>query len=389
MAARRPKIGLELHFLDGRAQGLRTHCVEVFSRVARSTPEIDFYCIMAKIELLEKEGFTSSNVVPVPLRHAGRLQRYGFSIGSLVRKHKLDLLHCQFSTPPIVPCKTAITIHDILAETHPEYFSRMYRIFARLTQTLAVRQASQIYTVSTYSRREIARVYGIPEDRVTVLLNAVDERRFVPRTDCRCNEVKSRGLVPGEYILTVGRLEPRKNHKRLFEAYARLRLPFAKPPLVVVGQKDFGYAEALKAIRDLGIEREVRLLEDVSNEELPGLYRNAKLFIYASLAEGFGMPVLEAMASGVPVVTSNNSALLEAAGDAAVLVQPTDVESITGGVERLLRNPDICATLVERGRHHLRKFAWDQTAKVLRESYIQLLQYDDCAQIANSPKNAI
>ncbi|HEX4032129.1 MAG TPA: glycosyltransferase family 1 protein [Terracidiphilus sp.] len=374
MTARRLKIGLELHFLDGRVQGLRTHCVEVFSRVVRSTPEIDFYCMMAKPELLEKEGFTSPNVIPVPIRHSGRLQRYAFSIPSLVRKHKLDLLHCQFSAPPIVSCKTAITIHDILAETHPEYFGRMYRILARMTQTIAVRHAIQIYTVSEYSRRKIARVYDIPENRITVLLNAVDEARFVPRADGHRNEIENRGLVPGGYVLTVGRLEPRKNHKRLFEAYARLRLPFAKPPLVVVGQKDFGYEEALKTIRDLDIQREVRLLEDVRNEELPRIYRNAKVFIYPSLAEGFGMPVLEAMASGVPVITSNNTALFEAAGDAAVLVEATNVESIASGLEQLLKDPDACATLVKRGHHHIRKFTWDKTAEVLRDSYIQLLQ---------------
>jgi glycosyltransferase involved in cell wall biosynthesis len=250
----------------------------------------------------------------------------------------------------------------------------MYRILARMTQTIAVRHAIQIYTVSEYSRRKIARVYDIPENRITVLLNAVDEARFVPRADGHRNEIENRGLVPGGYVLTVGRLEPRKNHKRLFEAYARLRLPFAKPPLVVVGQKDFGYEEALKTIRDLDIQREVRLLEDVRNEELPRIYRNAKVFIYPSLAEGFGMPVLEAMASGVPVITSNNTALFEAAGDAAVLVEATNVESIASGLEQLLKDPDACATLVKRGHHHIRKFTWDKTAEVLRDSYIQLLQ---------------
>ena len=369
--AQRPRIGLDLHFVDGRVQGLRTHCVEMFSRVVRATPEIDFYCIMAKTELLQKEGFTSPNVIPVRIRRASHIERYGFAIASAARKHKLDLLHCQFSAPPIVPCRTAITIHDILAKTHPEYFGRIYRLLASISQTIAVRHASQIYTVSEYCRQEIARVYKISEGKVTVLLNGVNTERFTPSLGAVYNEVERYGLVPAGYILTVGRLEPRKNHRRIFQAYAKL--PPARPPLVLVGQKDFGYQGALKTIEELGIQNEVRILQDVGDDELPKIYRNAKIFIYASLAEGFGMPVLEAMAAGVPVVTSNNTALVEVAGDAAVLVDATSVDSIAKALEDLLRDPTARENLIRRGREHLQRFTWDRSAELLRKSYFNLL----------------
>ncbi len=367
----RPRIGLDLHFLDGRAQGIRTHCAELFSRVARATPEVDFYCIMARTEILEQECFNSPNVFPVRLRHAGRLQRYGFAMSSAAREHQLDLLHCQFSVPPFVPCRSAVTIHDILAETHPKFFSRSYRILARITQTMAVLQASRIYTVSQYSKEQIMQVYNISGDKVSVLLNGVDTKRFRPLVSDGQNEVAKYGLVSGGYVLTVGRLEPRKNHKRLFQAYAKL--PNQRPPLVVVGQKDFGYEEALEAIDGLNLQEEVRLLQDVSNEELPILYRNAKLFVYPSLAEGFGMPVLEAMASGVPVITSNNTALVEAAGSAALLVEPASVESIAKGMGKLLSDKAACAELIKRGLDQVKMFSWSQTAEALRCSYLELL----------------
>ena len=370
-SAQRPRIGLDLHFVDGRMQGLRTHCVEIFSRVVRTTPEIDFYCIMAKTELLQKEGFTSPNVIPVRIRRASHIDRYGFAIGSAARKHKLDLLHCQFSAPPVVPCRTAITIHDILAETHPEYFGRMYRLLATISQTIAVRHACQIYTVSEYSRQEIVRVYKMSVGKVTVLLNGVNTERFTASANAGYNEIERYGLVPAGYILTVGRLEPRKNHKRLFQAYAKL--PSTRPPLVLVGQKDFGYQDALKTLKELGIQNEVHILQDVGDDELPKIYRNAKIFIYPSLAEGFGMPVLEAMAAGVPVITSNNTALVEVAGDAAVLVDATSVDSIAKALENLLRNPTAREKMIRRGREHLQKFTWDRSAELLRDSYFNLL----------------
>lgn len=168
------------------------------------------------------------------------------------------------------------------------------------------------------------------------------------------------------------RLKPRKNHKRLFQAYAKL--PNRRPPLVVVGQRDCGYEAALEAINDLHLQEEVRLLQAVSVEELPKLYRNAKLFVHPSLAEGFGMPVSEAMTSGVPVITSNNTALVEAAGNAALLIEPASVESIARGMEKLLTDKRGCSELVARGPKHLTNFSWAQKAETLRSSYLELLE---------------
>jgi glycosyltransferase involved in cell wall biosynthesis len=179
------------------------------------------------------------------------------------------------------------------------------------------------------------------------------------------------GLTRGRYILTVGRLEPRKNHKRLFEAYARLSS--GRPPLVVVGQKDFGYDGALEAIDALGIRDEVYLLQHVGEKELVQLYQNAMIFIYPSLAEGFGLPVLEAMACGIPVITSNNTSLVEAAGEAAMFVDATDISNIVYALSSLLASEATRQRLSLLGLNQVKRFRWDRTADVLRGSYLNLL----------------
>ncbi len=198
----------------------------------------------------------------------------------------------------------------------------------------SARTAALVCTVSHYSLAEIAAAYGLAPDKLLLTPNGVDTQRFHPQT--KEEEPLPSGLRASEYILTVGRLEPRKNHLRLLEAYVQLSQPRA--PLVIVGKRDFGFNAFLERLRQLGLADDVRVLEDVDDQMLPTLYRNARLFIYASMAEGFGMPVLEAMASGIPVITSNTTSLPEVAGlppdDAALLCDPADAGSICAALRQ-------------------------------------------------------
>jgi glycosyltransferase involved in cell wall biosynthesis len=168
------------------------------------------------------------------------------------------------------------------------------------------------------------------------------------------------GLEAGGYLLTVGRLEPRKNHARLIEAYAQLGEN--TPPLVCIGQRDFGYAAALEAASRFGVQERVRFLENIGDDVMPALMRNARVFLFPAIAEGFGMPVAEALASGVPVVTSCTTSLPEVAGNAAVLIDPLDVASISQGIEKVLGDPALAARMVVAGQEHVRKFDWVQSA---------------------------
>ena len=238
----------------------------------------------------------------------------------------------------------------------------------------SVRKSVQVFTVSEFSRRQISDAFGIDAEKVHTIPNAVDSLRFFPGEQGR-PLVASLGLEPGKYFLTVGRLEPRKNHKNILRAWAKLPQP--RPHLAIVGQRHFGYAEVLNLIPELRLEPDVTFLENVSDVELPAVLRNARGFIYCSWAEGFGMPVLEAMASGIPAICSNTTALSEICSDAALLVSPEDLEAITEAIRQVHTNENLREVLIERGLRRVGDFSWDHSAAILRESYLKYSQPQD------------
>ncbi|RYY63862.1 MAG: glycosyltransferase family 1 protein, partial [Comamonadaceae bacterium] len=256
----------------------------------------------------------------------------------------------------------ACTIHDTLFETHPAFFTRAFVRMSRLTSRHAVRRARLLFTVSAFSQHEIARLYNIDPDRITITTNGIDTRRFHPGPQ-GVEHVHTAGLEPGRYLCTVGRLEPRKNHLNLLRAYALLPRP--RLPLAVVGQRDFHSEPIFAETRRLGLENEVRFLENVPDQGLPALLRHAAVFVYPSYAEGFGMPVAEAMASGVPVVTSNTTSLPEVAGDAALAVDPDSPEQIAAAIRTLLESDSARATAVARGLDQAARFSWERAARAL------------------------
>jgi len=231
----------------------------------------------------------------------------------------------------------------------------------------SVRKSAVICTVSDYSRRQIAEAFGIGLDSVHTVHNAVDGARFFPGPEGR-DVVENWGLEAGRYFLTVGRLEPRKNHANLLRAWARLEKP--RPRLAIVGQRHFGYNEALNLVDALELGNDVVVFEDISDMQLPAIYRNAKAFVYCSWAEGFGMPVLEAMASGIPVLCSATTALSEICSDAALLVPPGNVDAISNAVSQLDRNPDLRESLTLLGLDRVKHFDWNGSAQIVRGVYL-------------------
>lgn len=364
----RPIIGVDFHTFDGIFQGSRSHVLGIFSEAIKLAPDLDFVFFLDNPEQLKSEhpDFIAPNVRLARMPHRAGLIRLGLQLPWMQMREKLDLLHTQYRLPfvPLGPC--ACTIHDVLFESHPEYFSKSFTLQSKLTFRLAAKFARLLFTVSEYSRAELTSRYGLAPAEIKVLYNGVDRARFFPGR-AGAELIASLGLVTGGYVLTVGRLEPRKNHVRLIEAYARLG--DSAPPLVCVGQRDFGYAAALEAASRFGIRDRVHFLENVSDGVLPALMRNACLFVFPAIAEGFGMPVAEALASGVPVVTSDTTSLPEVAGRAAVLVDPLDVESIHQGMAKVLGDADLAARMVAEGGTQILKFNWTESARKLVESY--------------------
>ncbi|WP_213954181.1 glycosyltransferase family 1 protein [Variovorax sp. dw_954] len=366
----RPRVGVDFHTFDGIFQGSRSHILGVYQEAIVQAPEIDFVFLLGNTARLRAEYpvFNAPNVELIEVPHAGGMARLGWQLALLQRKHNIDLLHMQYRLPflRLGPC--ACTIHDTLFETHPQYFTPNFVRMSRVTSMIAMRHASLLFTVSEFSRGEIARLYDIDPVRIAITTNGIDTTRFHPGAE-GADYVRSAGLEPGGYLCTVGRLEPRKNHLNLLRAYALL--PGPRMPLVIIGQRDFHSEPIFDAVRTLGLEQDVRFMEKVPDHGLPALLRHAAVFVYPTFAEGFGMPVAEAMASGVPVVTSSTTSLPEVAGDAALTADPNFPTAIAAAVSTLLSNPIARSRAIERGIAQAARFNWRASAQVMVAAYRQ------------------
>ena len=367
----RPRIGVDFHTFDGIFQGSRSHLIGLYEAAVTMAPDIDFYLLLDETERLRREH----PVLDAPNVHLVRMPtqrapvRLAWQLPRLQQRLKLDLFHMQYRLPLWTAGPCVCTIHDVLFETHPQFFSKSFVAFARLSSRDALRRAKALFTVSAYSRDSMAQAYGVPASRITVTHNGVDTQRFCPGEE-GAEFVRAQGLTPGQYLCTVGRLEPRKNHINLIKAYAQLPQP--RLPLLVVGQRDFSFESIFEVVQAHGLSDQVHFLERVGDAELPALIRHCAAFVYPTWAEGFGMPVLEAMACGVSVVTSNNTSLPEVAGDLAWMCDPADPASIAKAMGQAVDEPE--AARLERhakGLARARSFSWESSAERLLSVFRQ------------------
>jgi glycosyltransferase involved in cell wall biosynthesis len=368
-----PRIGVDLHVLDGKFQGSRTHCIEIFSRVPALLPEMKFLFLgdIPRWAPGLAERFSSANTELVQMPSTSSIQRLGLQLPLITFRHRLDLLHTQYVSPLISRCATAVTIHDILFETHPQFFTPFFNFRSRVLFRRAARRSKRVFTVSAFSRDELVRCYGVSPEKIILIKNAADTNKFYAG-DAGADKLASLQLVRDGYFLSVGRLEPRKNYPRLIRAYAKL--PADAPKLVIVGQKDFGFDEIFHVSQECRLGNRLQILENVSDEMLGPLYRNARAMVYPSLAEGFGMPIVEAMASHVPVLTSYGTALSETGGDAALLVDATSENQIVNGLTRLLYDDDLLRELRAKSAARAREFRWEASAAAVASAYRTLFQ---------------
>ncbi len=367
-----PRIGVDFHVFDGKFQGSRSHLLGLYAEMVTLCPQYHFYFFLEQTQALaELPAFRGSNVSIIRMPHANPLYRLAWQLPKLKRQFRLDILHTQYMLPLGSRHGSAVTIHDVLFEPFPEFFEPLFVLRSRLMMRWAARRADMLFTVSEYSRQEISQRYGVPLERIGLLHNAVDGARFFAGPPGQ-DQVHQRGLVCGQYFLTVGRIEPRKNHAAILRAYAQL--PGNPPPLVIVGQRDFGYTDFESALTALPATHVVHVLADVDDQALPALYRHALALIYPSLAEGFGMPPLEGLASGVPVITSNNTAIPEVMGDAALLIDPTNQTELAKAMQRVRSDETLRATLVAAGMNRALEFTWRKSALSLAAAFANHLQ---------------
>jgi glycosyltransferase involved in cell wall biosynthesis len=256
----------------------------------------------------------------------------------------------------------------------PQYLpNRLALTYAKRSIALAARRATRVMTVSETSKRDIMRFFGTPSEKIDVIHNAYDERFGTEPSEEEISRVRERYQLDGDFILYAGNVKPHKNLERVIEAFHIVRnqgLDHVK--LVMIGDDISKYAALRRAVHRHQLHKYVRFLGYVPEGTLAAMYRLAGVFVFPSLYEGFGLPPLEAMASGTPVVTSNVSSLPEVTGDAAVLVDPYDPSAIADGITRVLSDDEFSASLRRKGLVRARQFSWETSVRRVREIYLDV-----------------
>ena len=293
-------------------------------------------------------------------------------IPAALQREGVTLFHApHYVLPPLVRCRSVVTIHDCIHLMFPQYLpNRLALAYARTSIRMAARRATRVLTVSESSKRDILRFVDTEPDKIDVIYNAYDERFGVEPREEDVVRVRERYQLHDEFVLYAGNVKPHKNLERLIEAFDRVhRRGLDHLKLVLIGDDISKYTSLRRAVHKHQLHKYVRFLGYLPEETLAVMYRLAGVFVFPSLYEGFGLPPLEAMASGTPVVTSNLSSLPEVAGDAAVLVDPYDPNAIADGIERVLTNEQVRRELRRKGVARAKQFSWEQSVKRVRDIY--------------------
>lgn len=273
-----------------------------------------------------------------------------------------DLYHGVLNVMPLAGSVPAVvTIHDLSPFLFPQTFRRVNRAYTRWAIKVACRHARQLIAVSEFTKQEIVRWLHVPAERITVTHNGVDAR-FAPPDPAALAAFRQRAGLPEQFLLFIGTLEPRKNLPTLLDAYARIAKD-TSVPLIIGGGKGWLYDQIFAKAEQLNLGDRIRFAGYIDDADLPLWYAAATVFTLPSLYEGFGIPLIEAMACGTPVIASTSSSLPEIVGDAGILVSPTDADALGAAMLQLLQSPELRADLRERGLLQARRFSWQTMAQ--------------------------
>ena len=365
------RIGIDIHSLGGRQGGNETYFQELTRRLIELPCAHEWFLYYTNAGA-RKRFSGHGHVTMEQLRPGHPLLRIPLTIPWRTREDRLDIFHAQHIVPPFLKCKTVTTIPDIAYEHFPEAFPRRQRAWLKRLVRDSANRADHIITVSEYSKRDIVQTYGIPEGKITVTYEGAGQE-FRPGDKQKAREEISRRYgITGEFVLYLGRLQARKNLTRVVEAFAKVRRAGLPYKLVLAGRQDSLFEPVLACIRELQMENDVLLPGFLPAEDVPLFYNAAEVFIYPSLSEGFGLPVVEAMACGVPVITSQGSSLEEVAGDAALLVDPLSDSSIASAMQRVLEDSALRRQLREAGLNRSKLFDFQKTALQTMDVYERL-----------------
>jgi len=351
--------------------GIGTYVRNLVGQLAKQDGE-DTYVLICRAADAEFVRGLGARFEPMVERAGNYSLLEQITVPLALRRGRIDLFHApHYVVSPLTSCPTVVTIHDCIHLRFPQYLpNRAAYVYARAMMAQAARRARRILTVSHASKEDIQRYLRVPAAKIEVIYNALDERLATPPADEEIARVRERFLLRSPFILYAGNIKPHKNVDRLIEAFALLRRRRGDElKLLIIGDEISKYPNLRRLVHTFQLHQHVRFLGFVPDATLAVLYRLATAFVFPSLYEGFGLPPLEAMASGTPVITSNVSSLPEVVDDAALLIDPMDPGAIAEAMRRVLEEPALRADLIRRGCERVKAFSWARSVARVRAVY--------------------
>jgi glycosyltransferase involved in cell wall biosynthesis len=371
-------VGLNLIFLVPREMsGLETYARELTSALLREQPDVRVTAFLnreASAEPLWRELVPTVTVPVYGRRRSSWVRGEQLLLPTLAQRAGADVVHSLASTAPSWGSfRRVVTIHDVIYRIHPEAHAGWRSLALRALIPLAARRSHRVIVPSRATRDDLVRLLKVPEEKIDLVPNGLGTPP-AERWDSEDELRRRYDLGARPFVLTVSLKRPNKNLLRLLEAIALI--PGERRPILVLAGHRTPYEDVLRArAAELGLVDDTRFLGWVPGEELEGLYRSSSCFVFPSLYEGFGLPVLEAMARGVPVACSNRGALVEVADSAALTFDPEQPHAIAATIERLLADPAERERLSRRGRENAARFTWAAAARKTFETYESALEY--------------
>jgi glycosyltransferase involved in cell wall biosynthesis len=371
----RPHVAISAHLLAARgAAGYRSAGIHTYiTHLLQNLPRVDGtfrYTVYTNAQL-SVDGLTAVRPARWPTtRPLARIAWEQLAQPFALRRDRPDLLHTSFVGPLLSRQPSVVTIYDLSFALFPELFRGPNQVYLRTATRRSAQHARRVIAISDHTRRDVHRLYGVPLERIDVACPGVDPR-FKPLLPGEVEAFRRRHNLPDRFFLYLGTLEPRKNLGRLIEACSALEMSNWR--LMLVGGKGWMYEDLFAQAKALGLDDRVTFAGFASSEDLPLWYNAATAFVYPSVYEGFGLPPLEAMACGAPVIASNAAALPEVVGDAGLTVEPDDVAGLAQAMRRVWDDETLRRELSQRGIERAGRFTWEATARATVESYRRAL----------------
>lgn len=365
------RVLIDAHMVGGQETGNETY----IANLTASLSALDTVQCAAAVTPNAKypEQLLESDAVLLRLKSSCNVGRLTYGLSALSRTWDAQLMHVTYFAPLLTACPLVVSVHDVSFKLYPEFFSFRDRLLFRALLPFSLQRADAVITISEHARKEILRHYPAVAGRVyvTPLAPAPFYGRIAEKS--QLDSVLKEYAIEHEFILAVGNIQPRKNLSRLIRAFSKVHGRLKEVQLVIVGKEEWRTSTIHELVAELELTGMVIFTGYVPEKELVLLYNAARVFTYPSIYEGFGLPILEAMACGVPVVTSNSSAMPEVAGDAAILIDPFSEEEIADGILQILSNQELAHALSEAGLRRAAEFTWQHTIEQTVAIYRKVL----------------